>query len=453
MQSSSALPDRRWALLAPCLRVFAEAGFFTVVYAAAAVVVGHHPPFLGPIEFTLLVGLGAVIGSFARESPEVGALGLIAAVLAGGLFGWLASPDARGLVSGDLLGAAASHGIGWIGAFAVLRGAFIHGAASADGIEQLLRWLLPLTAWLWALATVLAPVVLWPSFAAYALLGSLAMIVAGLAAIGLVRLREVHEGLAEAGVRRLWRWLVIASAIAVVPLSIPFVLLSGVPIGMVFAPIAEPVLFVVGLFVLPFALLVSLLLNLFQPLFRHIPAGANQDASAEVIQQGQQALQDVGPSLAGTLIGLALATLVMVVLVIAIYALARWMLRRDPYAEIVGGRAPDVVEHAIVVPVPDPPRRRPQGRQRRATAHDAVTAYVSAVEDLAAHPLFARAIVETPAEHSLRVRTADMPGSADFSRLAADYQLARYAERPITAREDRRALSRLDRLRRLLRGA
>jgi hypothetical protein len=452
VQSSSALPDRRWARLAPALRVVAEAGFFSVLYAAAAVVVGDHQPFLGPIEFSLLVGLGAIVGAFARDSPEVGALGLIAAVLAGGLVGWLASPDARDLVTSNLIGAAGSHGIGWLGAFAVLRGSFIHGAASADGLEQLLRWLLPLVAFLWALAGILAPPVLWPPFAVYALWGSLAMIVAGLTAIGLVRLREVHGDLGEMRVRRMWRWLVIAAAIAVVPLSIPFVVLSGIPIGTIFAPISEPLLIVVGLLILPLALLVEALIYWLAPLSPGLRAVFDQLALAiQRLDRSDQPYEPGEPSLVALVIGVVLATLVIVVLAIAIYSLARWMLRRDPYAEIGAGRAPDDVEHAIVVPVPNPPRSRPAGRQRRVTAHDAVTAYVTAVETLAGHPPFARAAAETPAEHSLRVRKAEMPGSPEFSRLAADYQLARYGERQISPREDRRALSRLDRLRRLLR--
>ena len=451
MQLLSQQSDRRWALAGSVLRVLAETGFFSVVYAAGAVVLGHHPPFLGPIEFTLLVGAGAVIGGFARESPEVGALVLIAAVLGGGALGWLASPDTRSLLPEGVLTALGSHLIGWIGAFAVLRGSLItESAASAEGLEQLLRWLLPLVAWLWGLATVLTLPVLWPSFAVYALWGSLTMIVAGLAAIGLVRLRHVHADVAETSVRRVWRWLVIAAAIGVVPLSLPFMVLAGVPLGMLFRPIAEPVLFVLGLLILPFALIVGALLNLFRPLFGP-PGSLPPDAPAEVIHQGEQALREVGPSLAGTVIGLFLAVIVIAVFAVAVYALARWMLRRDPYADAARRRLDDTIEHAIVVPSPAPARPRAAARHRRGAAHDAVGAYVSAVEVLSSHTGWARDPAETPAEHSLRVRAADMPGSPEFSRLAADYQLARYAERSITPRENRRALSRLDRFRRLLR--
>ena len=456
MQSLSALPDvgaaaRRWALVGPILRVLAEAGFFSVVYATAAVVIGGHPPFLGPIEFTLLVGGGAVVGSLARENPEIGAIGLIGAVAGGGVLGWVAGPETRDLLAIDALAALGAHGIGWLGAVAVLRGSFIHGAGTADGIEQLLRWFLPDVAVLWALATILALPALWPSFAVYALWGSLTMIVAGLAAIGLIRLGEVHGGLAETRVRRMWRWLVVAAAVSVVPLSIPFVVLSGIPLGTVFSPISEPLLVVVGLLALPLALLVELLLGVLQPIFRGLGSGGSESVSFEILPRVQEILRNTGSSLGGTLIGIVLAAMVVIVLAIAIYALARWIVRRDPYAELDGGLAADVVEHAIVIPVSQPSRPRAAARQRRAAAHDAVSAYISAVESLAVHPDWARSPAETPALHSLRVRAADMPGADDFSRLAADYQLARYAERPITPREDRRALSRLDRLRRLLR--
>ena len=459
MQSSSPQPDssaaendRRWALAGPVLRVAAEAGFFAVLYAAASVVLEHRAPLLGPIEFTLLVGLGALVGTYAQDNPEIGAPALIIAVLGGGAAAWLASADARALLPGHLLAAVETHGIGWIGAFAVLRGSFIHGAAGgAYHLEQMLRWLLPFIAWLWALATVFTLPGLWPSFAAYAMWGSMTVIVAGLAGIGLVRLRAVHAGLQETSVRRLWRWLVIAAAISVVPLSLPFVILAGVPVGVVLEPLAGPVLFVLRLLILPFALLIELLLSLLAPI-----AGGEAvppEQAADIIQQQRQAFVEVGPSLAGTLIAIVLAAIVIAVLVVAVYALARWLVSRPDQAEQLEDPVEGTIEHAIVVPAREPARPRGvAGRRRRRAVHDAVTAYVSAIEELAAHPAYARATSETPAEHALRVRREGMPASSDLARLAADYQLARYADRQLSPREDRRALGRLDRLRRLLRG-
>jgi len=43
--------------------------------------------------------------------------------------------------------------------------------------------------------------------------------------------------------------------------------------------------------------------------------------------------------------------------------------------------------------------------------------------------------------------------AADFARLAAGYQLARYGERRITRVENVRAVGRFQRLRRILRGS
>ena len=102
-------------------------------------------------------------------------------------------------------------------------------------------------------------------FAAYALWGSIALIAAGLAGIGLVRLRVLHAGVTEGAVRRLWRWLVIAAAISVIPLSVPFVVLAGVPVGVLLQPLAGPVLFVIGILIIPLGLLVDSLVYLLTP--------------------------------------------------------------------------------------------------------------------------------------------------------------------------------------------
>jgi hypothetical protein len=303
---------------------------------------------------------------------------------------------------------------------------------------------------LWAIAIFVAAPALRPTFAAYALWGSLALIVAGLAGIGLVRLHELHYAVNEKRVRRLWRWVVVAIAISVVPLALPFAILAGLPVDLLLKPLAGPVGVLVDLLIIPFSLLVDFLVLLLKPIAG--PVGEFLDALSQGIQRRRRVFDPVEPTLITTLVGMALAIVVVAVLLFAAYELARWLLTRPQDRQQLKTPSEGVIEHDIVVPDPAPPRPR-SARSRRVAAHDAVTAYVNAVEDLAGDPRFARSLVETPAEHSLRVRAADMAGSADFSRLAADYQLARYAERPITPREDRRALSRLDRLRRLLRSS
>lgn len=453
MQWLSRRPDaeRSWAFVASILRIVAEAGFFATVYAALSVLLEGEKPLLGPTEFILMVGLGSVIGYFSQNNPGLGAPILVIAVLGAGIASWLASPIARGLLENHFGGALITHGIGWIGAFAVLRGSFIRGSANdAYQLEGLLRSFLPFIAALWALTSIFVQRPLWPSFVAYALAGTLALIVAGLAAIGLVRLRVLHAGIREARVRQLWRWLVVAAAISVVPLSVPFAVLSGVPIDVLLSPLAGPAMFLLGLLVIPFGLMVDALVALFTPISATL-AKFLDELRDRVLNRRNPDLPPVEPTLVTTTLGLVMAGVVIGVIVIAMYLLAKWLLTRHDESDPEKRPMDGMVEHAIVMPLSDPPRPRNAARRRRGPAHDAVTAYVSAVDALAAHPDWARDAAETPAEHASRLREADMPGSAGFSRLAADYQLARYAEVRITPREDRRALFRLDRLRRALR--
>ncbi|MEO6350972.1 MAG: hypothetical protein ABIP53_10010, partial [Candidatus Limnocylindrales bacterium] len=69
-----ALQSRRWRVAFFVLRVAAEAGWLSVVYAAAAVVMSHTPPVLGPFEIAGFVGVGLVIGRISRSSPGAGAV-------------------------------------------------------------------------------------------------------------------------------------------------------------------------------------------------------------------------------------------------------------------------------------------------------------------------------------------------------------------------------------------
>lgn len=444
----------RWTLLPPVLRVAAEAGIFTVVYAAAAVVIEHQPPLLGPIELGLLVAGGALVARVARPLPEIGALLLIAAVLAGGAAGWLASPAARAVLLSDPATALATHGTGWLAAFAVLRGLTVGGATStARQLEQLLRSMLPILALIWAVTTLVALPVLWLSFAASALWGTVVLLVAGLSGLGMDRLQALHAGVTESRVRRVWRWLVLAAAISVVPLAVPFVVLAGIPVDLLFGPIIGPVLFLIGLVAYPLAFIVDALVVLLKPFAG--PLGLFLDEMQARLGKPRPPEEVIEPSLLTTIIGLSLALITVLVLAGAAFAIAHWLLsrREDELSErgAVDGR----IEHSFVVPVAAPRAPRPATgrRRRRDAARDAVGAYVSAIDELSALPIYARQPSETPAQHALRLRATLMPAAPELGRLAADYQLARYAERDLTDAEDRRALARLDRLRRLLRGS
>jgi hypothetical protein len=154
-----------------------------------------------------------------------------------------------------------------------------------------------------------------------------------------------------------------------------------------------------------------------------------------------------------TVIGLALWALTIVVLVMAIYGVARWLLRRRTVLveELDDGDAD--TEHAILVPTADHKQSRRRRGRRPAAPHDAVAAYLGALAELEEHPDLARVPTETPAQHAARLRVSGMDGARELARLAAAYQLARYGERRITVLENVRAVSRFQRVRRLLRAS
>ena len=156
----------------------------------------------------------------------------------------------------------------------------------------------------------------------------------------------------------------------------------------------------------------------------------------------------------GTLLGLALWIFTIFMVLLAIFYVARWLLNRKK------GFQPDLdpatadTERSIVVPAALPKPESHRRFRRRGAPHDVVAAYMSALGELEGHSDMARLPNETPAQHARRLRRVsgvDPELAADFARLAAGYQLARYGERRITTLENVRAVGRFQRLRRLLR--
>ena len=157
-----------------------------------------------------------------------------------------------------------------------------------------------------------------------------------------------------------------------------------------------------------------------------------------------------------TLIGLAMWIATILLVLLAIYYVARWLLNRKRGLDEDDDQAANDIEREIVVPTA-PAKPAAQRRfRRRGSPHDVVAAYMSALGELESHEGLARLPNETPAQHARRVRRAsgvDPEVAADFARLAAGYQLARYGERRITTLENVRAVGRFQRLRRLLRAS
>ncbi len=421
------------------LRLLAEGGWLSVIYAALAVVAERRIPALGPLEMAALVGLGALVAGRTRDVPGLGAVLLAALAIAGGVAGWLVTDMAfTGLLAG----------------VAVLRGARIEpDRDAAASFEVLLLAAVPAVGVVWAVTLGAAEPELIDQFSATALWGTILLISAGSMGMGLTRLNRLQGSTADRPTRRAWQLLVVAVGVAIVPLALPFGLASGIPIASLVAPLGRPIEIVFGWLVDLFTFMASLLLALLGLIFK--PGTQPVEAPPPgppppPIGAGDVAHQD---PLMGTIIAIVLLILFGAAIIAGALFYARWLIARPGRP---GEARPEVtrdVERAIVHPA----TLRPAGRQhaprrsRLGRPHDAVSAYLAALAELSPFADLARATTETPAAHSTRLRTAAAPVAPAMSRLAADYQLVRYAQRPLSAAEDRRALSRLERIRRLLR--
>jgi hypothetical protein len=442
--SASTLPG--WTL-----RLLAEAGWITVVYAAAAVLLDRQAPVLGPIEFAALAGLGALVGAFSRSWPNVGAALLLVVALGAGALGWLASDQVRALAVTDPGSALSLHHAGWLGALAALRGAVARiGIGGAGQLEELLRHALPFVALVWAVTVVARPGPLEPAFSISAIWGTVLLISSGLVGLGLSRLAVLQAGLPNRAARRRWRSAVVGAGLAMAPLAAPFVVLSGVPLAALLDPIVGPLRTLALMVAYFLGGLADWLIELLRPVFA--PLKPLFDELAERMENRPRS-PDTNPAGFDQTLVVMLAAIGGLIVLLIVFLIARQLLanrHRDEFEEdeIAAGE-----EHAIVVPAGR--RRQPatgvSGATRRTRVRGAVTAYVNALGELEQHPQFARLPAETPAQHALRVRQDGMPAAAELARLAAGYQLARYGERTITRREDRRAISRFERLRHKLR--
>lgn len=436
----------------PALRVLAEAGWITVIYCAASVIVSRQAPILGPIEFSLFVTAGMVIGLIGRPRSGIGPVLLIVAVLLGGAAGWLASADARSLLN-EVPRALNVHLAGWLAGVAILRGAVLSpGHRAADEIERLMRSVPLALAGVWAYTTLVARPDLWLPFAVGAMWGTVAFLSAAIVALGMARLNVLHATVTDPRQRRGWRWLVTAVGFGVVPIALPIAVLSGVPLAAMLTPIAGPLHLIGGLLAIPLSWIVWLLSEILRPVAGSLAAFLDEISTRLA---GRPKPEEQEPALVATLIGLALWLMALVALLLVIFLIAQWLLKRksvkdEPLDELFD------TERSIVVPErhPKPVAKRSRPRHR-GTPNDVVTAYIGALAELETHPSYARLSSETPAEHAARLRRAavDPDAASDLARLAAGYQLARYAGRRITPLENVRAVGRLRRLRRLLRAS
>ena len=428
------------------LRTVAEAGWLTLVYAAASVIADRQAPVIGPIEMYLFVGAGVVIGAWGRRRPAAGALLMIGAVIVGGGLGSLAGQDLLAIT--DWQRALGSHFAGWLAGIAVLRGAVISiGEKAADNLEQLLRAMPLVLGVIWAYTSFAVRPELWLPFAVAAMWGTGMYLSGSIVGIGMARLNILHAEVDDARQRRAWRWLVLGIGLAIVPLSIPVAVLAGIPLMAMISPIVGPLQWLLSLLAYPLAFIIWVLSILLRPIAG--PLAQVFDEFERIARPGPTGGRQISEVATAAALVISVATLILIALVI--FLSARWLLLRRQGKDLDPEPGFDDIERAIVLPTAEPPRARIRTRRLR-PPRDAVSAYLSTVAELEGHGELGRLPPETPAAHAARLRSLGQVRWPDLARLAATYQLARYGDRAISGLENARAVGRFKRIRRALRG-
>jgi hypothetical protein len=435
------------------LAAVAEGAWVAAVYAIVCAMAKVPAP-LGVAGLALAALAGLVVArrfgqSFGDRWPAV-ALGLVVGT---SILGALASPAAiAALLALDPVGAARAHPGGVLAGLALLRG-MAHGRASASAVS--LGHLVEV-----GLPGLVIPVVvagmLDEPWRGEALAGIAAAVVTFLVAATLgVAVARIDSLGTRAGFdwrrNRAWLALVALLAIGVVAVVLPVASFVGPVVRIVVGAIVVP-LFAVGVIagltqVSRRALASVFVLGVVMLLVVAL-AGPARPTEGEGEPPGPGGILESESQV----VTFAAGGLLTIAVIAGIVVLARLWMREA--LRIVPG---DVAEERTIdrTGSADHQRGRSLASLGRPAAAgppaDAATAYLALLADIAARPAVARAAAESPAEHARRLRTAGV-GAAGLDLLAADYELARFAERRLTAAESRRAIDRWRRLRRTLGG-
>jgi hypothetical protein len=438
--------------LLPTVQVLAEGGWLAVVYAALQAMSGALPR-IGPLELALLAWMGLAWARRAKwHGAAAEAIGLPALMLVGGAIGWLLAPEVRSqLVNGQFVDALGTHPAGWIGAIAVWRGE-VHRTTDDDDLMagQLLRWAIPGLALPWLIGHQLTAGGAEIAFTSAAFMGTVVFIGSAFTAMGLARLEAVRIATgADWRMHGSWLVLVLGVALAVTAIAIPAGALLGVPASALLAVLIGPLRIIFLLLLListPVIVIIASLTELIGGFL--LPDGLrfpNINLQAPFSIDPGQVVSDA-PTVIVFSIVILLAIIELAFLALVLYL--RWQERRqyrfaavDPFEE-----------RSIVIPPPDvAPAATPARRIRpRSEPADPTGAYLAALEILERDGRWSRLPTETPAAHAERAATEGLQGTP-LGRLAAAYQLVRYGDRRLGAREAGRGRGRLSRLRDLLR--
>ncbi|HEY4768679.1 MAG TPA: DUF4129 domain-containing protein [Candidatus Limnocylindria bacterium] len=435
--------------LLPAAQVLAEGGWLAVVYAAVQALAGGIPR-VGPLEFALLATAGMLWGRRRRWTGTVAdAAGLPLLAVAGGATAWFLDPEVRGLlIDGHLTAALSTHAAGWIGAVAIWRGE-THRSAEDDDVQaaQLLRWAVPGLAAPWLIGHMVTAGPAEAAFTAAAFMGTLVFVGSAFTAVGLARLEAVRAATgSDWQANRSWLLLVLGVAVGLTLIGIPAAAFMGVPAKALLTVLIGPlraILLALLLASTPLIVVIAALTELLRPLLPEtitLPTFALPNLAVDP----SEVVSDAPTWIFYGVVAL-LAAVELLCLAVVLYL--RWQERR----RYRFSQTDAFEERSIVIPPPEdlPAPATPPRTRRRPSIADPAGAYLAALDALERDGRWARQPSESPAIHAGRVRSEGLPGTA-LPRLAAAYQLVRYAGSPLTAQEQRRVPSRLARLREAL---
>ena len=436
-------------LVPVALVVVAEAAWTSVVggllqlFVLDDVVVGL-PAFVGFVAGGLVLArlAGRATGRRTWAGLAIGAIAVTAGV------GVLLAPDAREALGKGGIGAAiAAHPGGLVAGLALFRG-FAH--ARWPLAESTVAHLLALGVPGIAFAALVGGLIAEPFRSRFLgdAFGAAAVFLAGaILALALVRLTAIGR---DAGFdwRRNPTWLVLAVGLVglAVAAALPMSGVAGRALEILVTIAIGPLLVGgiltglnrAGLPVLVFTMVGAVLA--FALSFAFDQGGAGPAA-------GPPGAVDTTPTPLADVVSIGIGTLALLLAAATVVLLvAIWLARTRP-------PEPDPVDETRRI---DRGRgeERPRARRRaafwrRPEPADAVAAYRALIDDLAADPLVRREPRETPAGHAARLRATGGP-RLGLDLLAADYALVRYGGLDLSAAEDRRAVRRWRRLRRVL---
>lgn len=424
------------------LHAVVEAAWITVFYAAIQAVLLGQRPQLGVLHIAVAAALGMVLARHRQAGRPAVWLAVVAVVA---LIGCAGDPVAfAALVSLDPMRALAVHGGGLLAGLAVLRGGRY---ARLEDDQYVLAGLLergiPSLAVPWLLAATMAPGPERTAFDEGAFLGTVLFVGLGTAALGLARLRAmgIEPQIGEAG-GTAWLAVIFTGPLAVLMAAVPIAAWLRIsPQALaedLLRPLSGALATAAALLALPFGIAAEALTRLLgalglKPGSSSSPGGGGSPGLPS--EQGGRP----DPAAFETLVGTGLLLLAGAVLVILIVIWARGLMAGVGRPAIAVREERRIVMPRVALPRrarQQVVRRRPQGRPS-----DAVGAYLATLHGLEEDGDLARRPAETPAAHQRRV-TERQPDLAPLRWLAIDYQLARYAGRRITSREDARAVRR-----------